>query len=394
MLHPLMALLAVVGLGATGGTASQPNCTVETEAGATVVATQAQCREVARLREERDQLRQDLSEREQARPEDRERATGGAGEAGQSEPLPSEAPKPPEVAPPPPVAPPPVAVPPSPVAPPAAAEQAALSEELRALRREVAELRRAVKEAEARAIPPAPPAVPAKAVEAAPVREEKSERERALELLRNTDTLTVQNANPVERQVLGEVNVANRTQTGEVGFLLAPQVRVGTPWHVEFGAGAQLQNLAGEAQGTTGAVGAYALGQLVEEKRVLPQVSLRGQVTSPQGDEGVSAEARVLATKTFGQTRLHGNVGYSARQDTADDYLLGLAADHPIGDRLLLQGDAYYTNPLGAEEGSVNASVGTGLRVGSSFVVTGAVGVSATAADVAPRLLLGVLGRI
>ncbi len=366
MLHPLVALLAVVGLGAAGGTASEPSCTVETEAGVTVLATQAQCREVARLREERDQLRQELSER----------ATGGAGEAGESEPPVPEALKPPEVA-----SPPPVAAPP-------AEERAALSEELRALRREVDALRREVKEAEARAVPPAAPA------KAEPVREEKSEREEALELLRNTDTLTVQNANPVDRQVLGEVNVANRTQTGEVGFVLAPRVRVGTPWNVEFGASAQLRNLAGEEQGTTGAVGAYALGQLVEEKRAVPQLSLQGVVTSPQGDEGVSAEARVLATKTFGQTRLHGNVGYSARQDTADDYLLGLAADHPIGDRLLLQGDAYYTNPLGEEEASVNASVGTGLRVGSSFVVTGAVGVNATAADVAPRLLLGVLGRI
>jgi hypothetical protein len=93
-------------------------------------------------------------------------------------------------------------------------------------------------------------------------------------------------------------------------------------------------------------------------------------------------------------TRLHGNVGYSARQDMADDYLLGLAADHPIGDRLLLQGDAYYVNPIGVEDASVNASVGTGLRVGSAFVVTGAVGVNATNEDVAPRLLFGVLGRI
>jgi len=65
-------------------------------------------------------------------------------------------------------------------------------------------------------------------------------------------------------------------------------------------------------------------------------------------------------------------VGYSVKQDAPDDYLLGLAADHPIGDRLLLQGDAYYMNPLGADEASVNA----------------------TDADGAPRLLFGVLGRI
>jgi hypothetical protein len=360
MLHPLMALLTVVSLGAAGGATEQAQCPNGTGTGGAVV--QSPCDELTRLREEKRHLHQRLSE---LRPE---QATGGAGEAGEVDA--------PEV--------------------PASSEQAVpapaepgVSEELRALRREVAELRQAVLTAEARLVRPVEPV---KAPEARP--EPESEREEALDLLRNSEVLTVLNADPLERQVMGEVMVANRTQKGEVGFVLEPRVRVGTPWKVEFGAGAQLQNLAGEQQGTTGAVEAYALGQLVEEKRVVPQVALLGEVSSPQGEEGVSAEARVLATKTFGQTRLHGNVGYRASQDTPDDYLLGLAADHPIGDRLLLQGDAYYVNPLGEEEASVNASVGTGLRVGSSFVVTGAVGVNATAADVAPRLLFGVIGRI
>jgi regulator of replication initiation timing len=371
MLQPLMVLLAAASLGAAGATTAPPHCTVDTGSVRITVLRHEDCAELTRLREERERLRQRLSE---VRAQAGEEATGGSGEEAQAEPPP---PEPVEARPPVQEARPPV-------------QESAVTEELRALRREVSELRQSLKEAEARL---AVPAAPAKA-EAAPVREEPSEREEALELLRNTDVLTVESANPAERQVLGQVNVANRTQTGEVGFVLEPQVRVGTPWKVEFGAGAQLQNLAGEQDGTTGAVEAYALGQLVEEKDAVPMVALWGQVTSPQGDEGVSAEARVLATKTFGQTRLHGNVGYSARQDTADDYLLGLAADHPIGDRLLLQGDAYYVNPLGDEEASVNASVGTGLRVGSAFVVTGAVGVNARAADVAPRLLFGVLGRI
>ncbi|WP_309896549.1 hypothetical protein [Archangium sp.] len=363
MVQPLMALLTV--LGAAGAPASEPGCPVETRAGM-VVATPARCEEVAALREERERLLQSLGALGEQAPE--ALATGGSGED-----VPAE--------------------PPAPTDTPEArreADERALAEELRALRTEVDELRQAVRQAEARAVPPPEPTKAAEGVREEP----KSEREEALELLRNTDTLTVVNADPAERQVLGEVNVANRTQTGEVGFILEPQVRVGTPWKVEFGASAQVSNLAGEQEGTTGSVGAYALGQLVEEKRVMPQLALLGEVTSPRGDEGVSAEARLLATKRLGETRLHGNVGYSVRQDAPDDYLLGLAADHPIGDRLLLQGDAYYTNPLGAEDASVNASVGTGLRVGSSFVVTGAVGVNATDTDVAPRLLFGVLGRI
>lgn len=370
MLQPLMVLLAAASLGSAGTTTAPPHCTVDTGPVRLTVLRHEDCAELTRLRQEREQLRQRLSEVHGQAGGDEASATGGSGEEGLSAEPPQSAQPPVEAKP--------------------AVTESAVTEELRALRHEVAQLRESLKEAEARLAAPAP-ATPA---ESKPVREEKSEREQALELLRNTDVLTVQSANPAERQVLGEVNVANRTQTGEVGFVLEPQVRVGTPWNVEFGAGAQLQNLAGEQEGTTGAVEAYALGQLVDEKGAVPRVALWGQVTSPQGDEGVSAEARVLATKTFGQTRLHGNVGYSARQDSADDYLLGLAADHPIGDRLLLQGDAYFVNPLGDEEASVNASVGTGLRVGASFVVTGAVGVNARAADVAPRLLFGVLGRI
>jgi hypothetical protein len=377
MLQPLMALLAVASLGAAEGTATQARCTVDTGTGQVTVLRSQDCAELTRLREERDTLRQRLGEVRRELQDSGGSATGGSGEEGIAEPQP---PPPAEAE----------GVEARPVER-ALEERSAVTAELRALRREVAELRQSLRESEARL---AVPAAPGEAAKAEPVREEKSEREEALELLRNTEMLTVQNADTAERQVLGEVNVANRKQTGEVGFVLEPRVRVGTPWNVEFGAGAQLQNLAGEQEGTTGAVAAYALGQLVDEKGARPQVSLWGEVTSPQGDEGVSAEARVLATKTFGQTRLHGNVGYSARQDTEDDYLLGLAADHPIGDRLLLQGDAYYVNPMGAEDASVNASVGTGLRVGRAFVVTGAVGVNATNEDVAPRLLFGVLGRI
>lgn len=369
MLQPLMAVLAAASLGVAQETTDPSRCTVQTEAGESVVVAPARCDELARLRDERERLRENLSELGVAVPE--ESAAGGSGEEGLGEPPASSE---------------------TTVTAPARDERG-VTEELRALRQEVAELRREVKAAEARAPVPAE-AVKALQAEEVRVPEPKSEREEALELLRNTEALTVQNADPAEKQVLGEVNVANRTQQGEAGFVLQPGVRVGTPWNVEFGASAQVQNLAGDADRTTGAVSGYALGQLVEEKSAVPQLSLRGQVTSPQGDEGLSAEARLLATKTFGQTRLHGNVGYNVRQDASDDYLLGLAADHPIGDRLLLQGDAYYVNPLGEDEASVNASVGTGVRVGNSFVVTGAVGVNARPDDVAPRLLFGVLGRI
>jgi hypothetical protein len=222
-----------------------------------------------------------------------------------------------------------------------------------------------------------------------------SEPREALKLLRNTGPLTVQNASPLDKkEVLGEVSVANRSPEGDAGFVLHPQLRVGTPWNVEVGAGAEIQNPAGPQEGTTGAASAYVMGQVLEEHGARPQLALHGQVTSPQGDDGVSAKASVLATKHFGPTRLHANVAYQATRAAADDWLVGLAADHPLGPRLLLLGDTYFQKPLEEEPGSVNANVGAGLGVSSAFVVTGTVGVNATTTEVSPRVLLGIAGRL
>lgn len=365
MLQPLMALLAAASLH----TAEVPPRLdpTETVSSASPLQETFDRAELSRLRAEREHLLQRLSEAESL-PAPEERGTGGSGDEGMTAPVPTAEPLAPE--------------------PP----RDAVGEELRALRQEVAQLRVSLQETEARLTPTAPPPAPAPVAE--PVKPTPSEGEEGLELLRNSDTLAVQNASPLEKEVLGEVTVGNRTQEGDAGFVLQPQVRVGTPWKVEVGAGAQLQNLAGAEEGTTGAVSAYAVGQLVEEHSLRPQLALKGEVVGPQGQDGLSAEARLLATKHFGQTRLHGNAGYRVTQDAPDNYLVGLAADHPIGDRLLVQGDAYLTDSLGSEPASINASVGTGVRVGSAFVVTGAVGVHATAEESAPRLLFGVVGRI
>ena len=73
---------------------------------------------------------------------------------------------------------------------------------------------------------------------------------------------------------------------------------------------------------------------------------------------------------------------------------MGVAADHPLGQRLLLMGDTYFQKSLDEEPGSVNANVGAGVGVSSAFVLTGTVGVNATATEVTPRVLLGLAGRL
>ena len=226
-------------------------------------------------------------------------------------------------------------------------------------------------------------------------KEAANEARESLKLLRNTGPLAVQNASPLDEEVLAEVSVANRSPEGDAGFVLHPQLRVGTPWKVEVGAGAEIQNPAGPQEEHTGTVSAYVMGQVLDEQGARPQLALHGQVTSPEGEDGVSARASVFATKHFGVTRLHANVAWQATRDAPDDWLVGVAADHPLGQRLLLLGDTYYQQSLDEQEpASVNANVGAGLGVSGTVVVTGTVGVNATSTEVSPRVLLGLAGRL
>lgn len=160
MLQPLMALLAVASLGAAEGTATQARCTVDTEAGQVTVLRSEDCAELTWLREERDTLRQRLGEVRWNLQDSGGSATGGSGEEGLAEPPPPAEAEEVEAKP----------------AEKPLEERSAVTEELRALRREVAELRQSLRESEARL---AVPAAPVEVAKAEPVREEQSEREEA-----------------------------------------------------------------------------------------------------------------------------------------------------------------------------------------------------------------------
>ncbi len=222
--------------------------------------------------------------------------------------------------------------------------------------------------------------------------EVSTDAEKAVEVLRGPNVVDIGDAGPLESErVEGEVLVANRTPGGEPGFVLIPEIRVGTPWKLELGAAMVLKSPAGE-ESTSGAASVVAEGQIVAPGRYVPRLSLKGRLIGPLGEAGVSAEAMLLATKHFGLVRVHGNAGYLAIQDAADEYLLGVAVDRPLGTRVLVKGDTYYLRPLGEEAPTLGAGVGAGVRLGQALVLTGAVNLTVQAEDVGPRLLLGVYG--
>jgi hypothetical protein len=133
----------------------------------------------------------------------------------------------------------------------------------------------------------------------------------------------------------------------------------------------------------------------MSERDFLPGLSLQGEVQTPQGDAGVTGEARVLASKSLGRSQVHANAAYRARDKESDEYLLTLGADGALGDSWMVRGGAYFLRSLGASpEDTLGVDVGAGLLVGENWVVSGTVGLNTRESDVAPRVVLGLMGQL
>lgn len=212
--------------------------------------------------------------------------------------------------------------------------------------------------------------------------------------MRDPDVLPVDDASPVEQsEVQGEFDFASRPETGEEGQVFSPRARLGLPWNLELGAGADVETRGAES--STAAASAHLLGQVLSERGALPALSLRGEVETPHGGAGLGAEARLLASKSIGAGQLHANVAYRARGDEADEYLLTAGADQPLGDTWLVQGGTYFLRSLGdSPEDTLGLDVGASLLMGERWVVSGVVGLNSREGDVAPRVVLGLMGKL
>ncbi len=224
---------------------------------------------------------------------------------------------------------------------------------------------------------------------------ESQRLEARADLLRSPELLPVESALPVEEsRVQGQLDFASRPETGGPGGLTRLEARVGLPWNLELGAGGELET-GGERESSSVMGTAHLLGELMSERDFLPGLSLQGEVQTPQGDAGVTGEARVLASKSLGRSQVHANAAYRARDKESDEYLLTLGADGALGDSWMVQGGAYFLRSLGASpEDTLGVDVGAGLLVGDNWVVSGTVGLNTRESDVAPRVVLGLMGQL
>lgn len=226
--------------------------------------------------------------------------------------------------------------------------------------------------------------------------EAESQRlEERADLLRDPELLPVDNASPVEEgHVQGQLDFASRPETGEPGSISRLEARLGLPWNLELGAGGALET--GGAQESSSLAGtAHLLGEVVPERGYVPGISLQGEVETPQGEAGVTGEARVLASKSLGRGQVHANAAYRARNKASDEYLLSLGADGAFGDAWMVRGAAYFLRSLGASpEDTLGVDVGAGYLVGDNWVVSGTVGLNTRESDVAPRVVLGLMGQL
>jgi hypothetical protein len=118
----------------------------------------------------------------------------------------------------------------------------------------------------------------------------------------------------------------------------------------------------------------FALYNFNTESRFLPAVAIRTDLTFPVGSlagEGTRVSVKAIATRSWGQYRLHLNGAYTFGRDRplaaaegANKWWAGAAFDRTLYRRsMLLIGEVYLLRELAAEPVEVNASLGVRLQL-------------------------------
>jgi hypothetical protein len=123
----------------------------------------------------------------------------------------------------------------------------------------------------------------------------------------------------------------------------------------------------------------FALYNFNTESRILPALAIRTDLTFPVGSlagAGTRVSVKAIATRSWGQYRLHLNGAYTfgrdrplAAAEAANKWWAGAALDRTLYRRsLLLIGEVYVLRELAAEPVEVNASLGVRVQLTPSMV--------------------------
>lgn len=200
------------------------------------------------------------------------------------------------------------------------------------------------------------------------------------------EPLRIEDAIP-EKGASGQISTMTTADSGETGILSVAQVAVGFPWLLEVGAEYELGYL--DHKREVGPAEFHAFQQIAMEEALGVSIALRASLVTPHEEAGYASKLVLLATRTFGHARIHGEARYQVQQKTADNVRLGLATDYILRTTWLLLADVYYEELRDDRVRAFVAELGTTYETWRWLKLYGAVGVGTYGRDVHPHLLFG-----
>ena len=188
----------------------------------------------------------------------------------------------------------------------------------------------------------------------------------------------MEDAYPVERYAF-EFQTPWRFSRDRLGLsthAFTPEIEYGILRNAQVGLKLPVAGVTGPSGRDWGISGLrlFALYNVNTESRFLPALSLRSDVTFPVGSlagEGTRVSVKGIATRSWGQYRLHLNAAYTfgrdrplAAAEAANKWWYGAAVDRTLyRTSILIIGEIYALRSVSAQPVQVNASVGLRIQL-------------------------------
>jgi len=200
------------------------------------------------------------------------------------------------------------------------------------------------------------------------------------------EPLRIEDAIP-EDGFSGQISTMTVSDGGETGILSIAQVTTGFPWLMEVGAEYEVGYL--DHRREVGPAEFHVFQQVAMEDVIGVALAARASLLTPHEEAGFASKLVLLATRTVGHARVHGEARYQIQQDTADNLRAGIAADYIVRTTWLLLADVYYEALRDDKLRAFVAEVGTTYEAWRWLKVYGALGIGRYGSDVHPHVLFG-----
>jgi len=222
-----------------------------------------------------------------------------------------------------------------------------------------------------------------------PLRSARADTSSAFEDVRDVselEPLRIEDAIP-EDGFSGQISTMTGADSGETGILSIAQVTTGFPWLLEIGAEYELGYLDGKRE--VGPAEFHAFQQIAMEEVIGVALAVRASLLTPHEEAGYASKLVLLATRTSGHFRVHGEARYQVQARTEDNIRVGIATDYIVRTTWLLLADAYYEELRDDGKRVFVAEAGTTFEAWHWLKLYGALGIGRYGRDVHPHVLFG-----